>query len=272
MPRAARNKPATHRPAAMYGITRGVGSDYWKVAIQRNGVAFSKSFSFSVQGGEKAALMRAQAWRDEMVKAHPPASRRQRAQTLRRNSTSGLTGVTCTLGPDGKPTAWIAKTHLAPGKILGKYFSVGRYGADAKPLAIAEREKQLQQMVGLSIPHPAEAVLRKAPRRRERLDGPSPTSRSELIRSTNKSGISGVQLRHQSGRQNDQGQWVAQTYIGNGEARLRSFAISKYGEKQAKALAIAERARQLELKREIQSAQLNSTRGAARRKRPAMSS
>ena len=231
----------------MYGITRGV-RDCWKAALRRNGAEFCKSFSFSIFGGEEAALMRAQAWRDEMVKTHPPASRSQRAQILRRNSTSGLTGVTCTLGPDGRPKAWSAKTHVSPDKTLNKYFSVGRYGSDAKLLAIAEREKQLQQMVGLTTPHPAEAVLREAPLQPPPPDCPGSILRGELVRSTNRSGISGVQFQRAKGGANDPGRWVAQTYMGDGKAYFKSFSIRKYGEEKAKALAIAERRRQLELK------------------------
>ncbi|MET3440686.1 hypothetical protein ABIC94_001440 [Variovorax paradoxus] len=188
--------------------------------------------------------MHAQAWRDEIVRAHPPTTRAARADKLRRNNTTGIPGVVCALGQDGRPSSWQARTYLGPGKVLRKCFSVGRYGADeAKALAIAERQKQLQQMHGLNRVHPAEAALRETPLQPLLADRPPPIDKGLLLRSTNKTGSSGVLFR--KAYQTALGSWIARTYAGSGRYLQKSFAVRTYGEEAAKAMAIAERKQQL---------------------------
>jgi len=228
----------------MYGITR-YQRGYWKVALERNGVTLAKSFPFLVHGSEEAALLHAQAWRDEMVRKHPPMSRRQRAEIPMSTNTTGIPGVQCTLGPDGHPQAWTARTKIGPGQVLRKYFSVKRYGAQAKPMAIAERKKQLQQMEGVVIVHPSEALVRTAPPRTVPLDCPAPLAVREVVRSNNKSGVAGV-FFHRS-YPTHPGEWMATTYVGNRKYLRKHFSVTEYGEPEAKALAIAERQKQLEL-------------------------
>jgi hypothetical protein len=75
------------KPAARYGITHsGWG---WTVAFRRSGVEISRHFSAKLYQGEEAALAFAKAWRDEMLRAHPPVARQVRAQTLRSPHTTG---------------------------------------------------------------------------------------------------------------------------------------------------------------------------------------
>jgi len=154
------------KSAAMYGITRTMGNrdgPGWIVALMRNGVRLSKPFPFSIFGGEEAALIRAEAWRDDVAKKHPPASRQQRATQLRSTNKTGIPGVTCLFGPDGEPRSWVARTQISPDKKLHAKFSIRRYGLDAKLLAIAARQKQLQHLTGLAFVHPSETVVREAP-------------------------------------------------------------------------------------------------------------
>jgi hypothetical protein len=228
----------------MYGISRSSYSNAWKVQLTREGVAFCKTFSFSTHGGESAALARAQLWRDEVVKKHPPITRQHRASILRRNNKSGIPGVTFTAGPDGEPVSWHAKTYLGPGNILTKTFSVRRRGPQAKQLAIAEREKQLRQMAGRARVHPSEAVVRTSPSRALPPDGLNPIDRSEIVRRDNTSGISGVNFCRADA--SDPGFWRARTYVGGGKHITKNFSVKQYGEEKAKALAICERRRQLE--------------------------
>lgn len=234
------------KSAAMYGICRTIGHRHgpgWIVHLTRNGEHFSKPFALSMYGDEEAALIRAQAWRDEIVKAHPPRTRLQQATRLKSNNTSGIPGVTCQLGQDGNVQAWIAGTTVSPGKKLTKYFSVARYGAaQAKLLAIAERQRQLQQMTGLCAVHPAEAMVRNAPATAIPPHIPEPVVKAEIIMRTNKSGVAGV---HRFPKH-----WGALTYYtvpGEGK-KLTSkyFSVKTHGEEKAKALAIAERQEQLE--------------------------
>jgi hypothetical protein len=75
--------------------------------------------------------------------------------------------------------------------MLRKCFSVGRYGAQARQLAIAEREEHLRQMAGLARVHPHELLLRAAPPRPLAADCPAPVAARDLVRSSNTSGIPG---------------------------------------------------------------------------------
>jgi hypothetical protein len=236
-------------PPAMYGIMRGPSG--WRVQLKRERVTLFKHFGYSTLGGKKSALARAQAWRDEMVRKHPPVAREQLAKELRSNNKSGTSGVSCTIGPDGKPAKWVAETGLGGGQRLRKSFTVGRYGAEAKLLAIAERQKQLERMSGLLRVHPAEAAIRASRPRPLPANCPPPIDSAELLRSTNKSGIPGVGRRV---RGPGPGWWIARTRLGNGRYVEKSFAIRVHGEKKAKALAVAERQRQLQQKRKGRSA------------------
>jgi len=164
------------KDASMYGIVRQ--KTYWQVKLERSRKRFGKTFSFVQLGGIQDALAQAQAWRDDIVRQHPPVMRQQRANKLRRNNKTGIVGVTCVLWPDGRPRQWSAHTYIAPGKMLQKAFSVYRYGEDAQRLAIAERQKQLEQMEGRARLHPVEEQVRrasakKASKRSARTDGRS---------------------------------------------------------------------------------------------------
>jgi hypothetical protein len=242
MPRGKTNPPA------MYGIMRGPSG--WRVQLTRERVTLFKHFSYRTLGGEKPALLRAQAWRDEMVRKHPPVAREQLAKGLRRNNTSGTAGVYRKTGLHGKLSGWEARTGLGAGKVLRKVFGIRRYGAEAKLLAIAERQKQLAHLAGLLRVHPAEEAIRASRPRPLPANCPAPIDSAELLRSTNKSGISGVKRRL---RGPGPGWWIARTYLGNGRSVEKSFPIAVHGEKKAKALAVAERQRQLKQKKKGRS-------------------
>lgn len=100
--------------------------------------------------GEAAALLRAQAWRDEVIKKHPPTLRREIAQILRSNNTSGISGVPYRQHNPEHPGSWIAVTSTN-GTRLYRTFAVKEHGYEAaKALAIAERQKQLEQLEQLA--------------------------------------------------------------------------------------------------------------------------
>jgi hypothetical protein len=152
------------KDAAMYGIVRQ--KTCWQVKLERSRQRFGKAFSFAQLGGIQDALEQAQAWRDDIVRQHPPVMRQQRADKLRSNNKTGIAGVTCVLWPDGRPRQWSAHTYIGPGQLLQKTFSVYRYGEDAQKLAIAERQKQLAQMEGRARLHPVEEQVRSSSTRR----------------------------------------------------------------------------------------------------------
>jgi hypothetical protein len=220
------------KPAAMYGINEYATK--WIVILKRNGETIAKTFAFSTHGGRRAALKQAQAWRDEQIHLHPQQERRERAQRIKRNNTSGVPGVLCQCWPDGRPMRWIARTTIAKGLILTNTFGVKTHGyEEAKQMAIAAREKHLAQMPGRASRHPADTIDPEAP--------PPPAEIRHQPRAS-KTGIVGVELTYsKKGRPQS---WVAKTFIG-GRRQVKSFAIATYGDERAKASAIAERARQL---------------------------
>ncbi|GER10246.1 hypothetical protein VHAB30_14020 [Variovorax boronicumulans] len=144
----------TPNPNPMYGIYGY--DDYWSVDIRRNKVRMVKAFYFNTHGGREGALAHAQAHRDQFVREHLPVLKREIAQRVRRDNKSGVAGVYFREEPGGKNPMWIAMTRVSPEKSVSKAFSVGRYGPRARELAIAERQKQLEQMTGYASRHPAD--------------------------------------------------------------------------------------------------------------------
>ena len=248
------------KPAAMYGIAHsGWG---WTVAFRRSGVEFSKHFSAKLYQGAEAALVAAKAWRDEMLRAHPPVPRNVRAQTLRNTNTSGIPGISTRKGADGQVVAWRATTEIMPGQQVSRFFSIKRYGAKAKEMAIAERRMQLQQMVGLGRPHPAEAELREAPPRVLPAHTSGPLIRREIPLRTNTSGIPGVR-RVPGPHPEHPGWWAAITTAADGKRLTKHFNIRICGEEDAKASAIAERQKQLELAAHLVPRKVTKRKGSS---------
>ena len=214
----------------------------WVVRLVRGGRRLEKSFSDRAHGGQETALVFAQGWRDEMLRMHQPAPRRQLAAKPRSNG-GPMPGVTRELDARGKVRLWRAKTYVGAGLILQKTFSVARWGRTAKAMAVEERQAQLLSVTGLRRVHPAEQKLRGAPRRRDALPAlPPPVAAARIVRSTNQSGYSGVVMR--VGPDGRPRHWTAQTTVG-GRWVSRSFSIEKLGEPVALLLAIWAREDQL---------------------------
>ncbi|MBT2335581.1 hypothetical protein J7E49_16910 [Variovorax paradoxus] len=76
---------------------------------------------------------------------------------------------------------------------------------------------------------------------------------AKSIGAANKTGISGVQHRVTDPRH--PGWWLALTYLGNGKSLQKSFSIKIYGNDAAKAMAMAERQRQLQQVQQLREAQ-----------------
>ncbi|WP_185879058.1 hypothetical protein [Variovorax sp. MHTC-1] len=229
----------------MYGISRGARR--WKASITRNKVRLFKSFAFGTHGGRGAALAHAQAWRDEIMRSHPPIFRREKAVQARSNSKTGIPGVTCRTDARGKPLGWTAKTQLERGVQVQKWFSVVRYGNHAKELAIAERQRQLEQLTGHFFAHPSDRVAAAMPAQKRPAPLPEPLLRrrkAQTAASTNTSGTPGVTcLRWPDGTPRA---WKAKTQKKGSKILEKTFYVATYGNDEAKALAIAERQQQLQ--------------------------
>ncbi|MFM9928229.1 AP2 domain-containing protein [Variovorax sp. H27-G14] len=231
-------------PAAMYGIYPRTWG--FEVSIVRNGNRYFKQFGRASYGSQEQALLQAQDWRDGIVRSVPPVPRRTRAEKLRVNNTTGVSGVFAQVASDGKVRAWVAKTYLGQEEILRTDFAVNTVGDAAQALAIEERQRQLERMAGLARLHPAEEMIRTTPALPlDDLRSPK-RSKSEIKRSTNSSGVSGVHFK--SPNVGHPGYWLAITYTSGKGSVSKAFSIKEHGAEQAKQMAIAERERQLEQK------------------------
>lgn len=231
-------------PAAMYGIyPRSWG---FEVSIVRNGNRYFKQFGRASYGSEAQALLQAQDWRDGIVRSVPPVPRRTRAEKLRVNNTTGVSGVFAQVASSGKVRAWVAKTYLGQEEILRTDFAVNMLGDAAQALAIEERQRQLDRMAGLARLHPAEEMIRTAPASASDEQRSPKRSKSEIKRSTNSSGVSGVHFK--SPNVGHPGYWLAITYTTGKGSVSKAFSIKEHGPELAKQLAIEERERQLEQK------------------------
>lgn len=141
----------------MYGITRVYSSNDqrgpehstrgWSVSLHRSNETFGKQFADSTYGGEAEALAAAKAWRDAIVRKHKPLLKRDYAQLVRRNSTTGVAGVT--RREDGAQVRYIARTTLPCGKRLMQSFNVAVHGEGrAFKLAVKARKLQLREISG----------------------------------------------------------------------------------------------------------------------------
>lgn len=216
------------------------------VRLVRGGHRIEKSFAEGKHGGRDAALAYAVRWRDEMVRLHTPASRRELAAKPRANG-GPTPGVTSECDRHGQVKLWRAKTYVSPGVILQKTFSLKKWGRAARAMATAERRRQLEHLTGLRWVHPDEQRLRRAAPRRAALPPlPPPVPDGQRLRRNNQSGYPGVVPRRGSdGRRR---YWTVQTTVG-GRWVSRSFSIATYGSAVALILAVWERNVQCGLQR-----------------------
>jgi len=225
----------------MYGIApRRWG---FEVSLVRNGTRYYRQFGKASYGSLEQALLQAQDWRDAVVRSVPPVARRTRAEKLRTNNTTGVSGVSCQVASGGRVRAWIAKTCIGQNEILRADFPVDAVGEAAQALAVEERARQLDQMPGLARLHPAEEAIRQGLTVQPVGPRASKRSKSEITRSTNSSGVSGVQFKRPNA--GHPGYWLATTFTAGKGSVCKAFSVKTHGDDKAKRLAIAERERQL---------------------------
>lgn len=147
-----------------------------------------------------------------------------RAQNVNRSNRTGVSGVQLRFNARKEPIAWIAMTRFREGgRTLSRRFSISRHGMEyAELLAVQERHVQLELI----------RVYRTQPM----------GERKPLIyeeRAKPVSGVTGVFCVNDKGRQT----WVATSWQ-DGKRVSRHFSVQKYGDAQAKRLAIQARQRQ----------------------------
>lgn len=174
LPREFTPKPM--HPPNMYGILRvngkrrgkSVHGGMWDVMIQRNKVLYNRSFSDAVHGGKAAALRKAQAFRDWIIRTVPPVPKRVRNQQLISTNTSGVAGVGRRVahgrkhGPHGY-AVYVARTQLPDGRVVTQSFGIPKYGeAEAflithKPQPVLRGDKAAVAYAGRHTPDGARA-------------------------------------------------------------------------------------------------------------------
>lgn len=144
----------------IYGVTRvdneASRTHGWLVTIQRRGVIFRRQFSDGVLGGKAKSLAAAKAFRDEILEKHPPMSKREHAEIVKKNNKSGIVGVCryCASDAGQKPNAekrwfWVASWVLRDGRAKRVKFSEKKYGGEgAFKLAVKARRNAVRQMAG----------------------------------------------------------------------------------------------------------------------------
>lgn len=106
----------------------------WRVSVQRQHRLHTRKFPDHRYGGTAQALDAAQTYRDALLAAHPPMTRRAQCAILKRNNRSGVSGVTRSIVLDRRlkavaPTVyWVARWPGENGRAIQRRFSVKRFG------------------------------------------------------------------------------------------------------------------------------------------------
>lgn len=121
----------------MHGISRvdheASHTHSWLVRIQRRNQIHCRHFSDVACGGKRRALQAAKAYRDSLIKQHPPLSRTDFCMIRKKTNRSGVSGVTRHEAPGRTPTSprhsfWLAQWPIGGGKAKKRKFSVRLYG------------------------------------------------------------------------------------------------------------------------------------------------
>lgn len=148
------------RNGSTYGVSR-VDNEVsrthgWLVTIQRRGIIYRKHFSDGTLGGRARAFAAARAFRDSIIARHPPLSRREYSNIVKKNNRSGVVGVCryCASGTRELPPAkrrwfWVASWPLPSGKRKRVKFAVNKYGEDgAFRRALKARRQAMREIEG----------------------------------------------------------------------------------------------------------------------------
>jgi hypothetical protein len=148
----------------MYGISRIDDEKYrthaWRVCLRRRRVTLVKNFTDKKCGGMRKALRLARAYRDELVRKHPPLSRKEYSGIRRRNNRTGVVGVcryskkyTLKDGTVRHIWYWEAIWPTTRGKSVTVRFSVKKFGeAGAFNRACVARARGYKRIEGVFWP------------------------------------------------------------------------------------------------------------------------
>ncbi|AVS91621.1 AP2 domain-containing protein [Paracidovorax avenae] len=231
----------------IYGLTPRYAGDEivrWSVAIARRGERFAQEFVAADYGSAEGAKTAAIAWRDDVLKRIPAMSKREFSSIVRSNNTSGVPGVYRRTSKGF--TFWCAQVNLPNGKTRKRIFAVVKHGEErAKQLAIEARTELLNLLDGWLVHHQDAVPTGHAPPQAEHCTPRPPKPRAEpsetelspdkrVYRMTWKRTL-------RDGRAWSRDYWVAEYSTKTQPVRRKSFAVSKYGELEARRLALAQR-------------------------------
>lgn len=140
----------------MRNIRRHTDMEGWQADIKyrRLGKSFIKSFADSRFGGQDQSLRAAQAWRDEIVRLHPPPTHKERAGRPITGNKSGVAGVYLLdyedKRADGRSiirTYWSANT---PGRVTPRrtrLFSIEKHGEREAFRMAVEARKAFEELL-----------------------------------------------------------------------------------------------------------------------------
>lgn len=121
----------------------------WFIRLPRKKKMYSAFCSDKKCGGKAKGLIKAKAIYAKLAKQHPPMSRKEFAQVVRRPNKTGIPGVTKSVKFVGrkKYAFWLATWSPEIGVVAKRSFSVNRHGdLKAKKLAVRARKAGLAKM------------------------------------------------------------------------------------------------------------------------------
>jgi len=219
---------------------------------------------FGDRGDPKAAIERAIAWRDKMLKALPPPRHFKLSHT---RNTTGVIGVSLSRDHRGRHVRlrYAASWTDEHGRPRKRSFSVARYGArQARALAIQARREAIRRLLRPPCAdkvNPQLALKRTLAWKKRALAALPPPLRLHSKNARNTSGVIGVQLTQKRGVRKTLLHWAAFSCDGHGRRQTRFFSVEKYGYKKARALAIKARKEMIEALRSRQAATRASSEG-----------
>lgn len=123
----------------------------WFVRIMRDGVTHQKFFYDSVHGGKSSALLRAIAFRDDLLQLYPKPKHGNLFNRLTKRNTSGYPGINKTRARKRGISyeVWQAGWVLPDGRQVTRKFHFspdGRSEKEARELAIRARRKGVEMI------------------------------------------------------------------------------------------------------------------------------
>lgn len=123
------------------------------MTVQRQAHIYREEFSDGKYGSCQQALAAAEAYRDALLRAHPPFSKPDYCAILKKNNRSGVSGLTrvdrweLNRGRRVRRLYWEVQWPIENGRSRHRKFSILKYGEEeAFQLALAARETALEAL------------------------------------------------------------------------------------------------------------------------------